>query len=109
MVSHCKKISKKDGLVVFDNASIFYNKYRAFKSWPDIYLESGLKIKECRLNGTLGDHKMGKIIAIENDFIIVGCEHGSIKIITVQPASKKQMNVIDYIRGKRLEVGDDFS
>ncbi len=109
LVSYCKKISKKDGLVIFDNATLFYNKYRAFKSWPDIYLNSGLKIKECLINDLNSLNTSGQIIAIESDYIVVGCEVGSIKIITVQPASKKQMNVIDYIRGKRLEVGDDFS
>jgi len=109
LVSHCKKISKKDGLVVFDNAVQLYNKYRAFKSWPDIYLESGLKIKECKLNDVSSVNETSKILSIEDEFIIVGCSTGSIIIYTVQPASKKQMNVVSYIRGKRLEIGDDFS
>ena len=109
LVSHCKKISKKDGLVMFENANNLYNKYRAFKSWPDIYLESGIKIKECSLNDIDSINNIGEITAIENDYIIVGCKQGSIKINSVQPSSKKQMNVVSYIRGKRLEIGDNFS
>lgn len=109
LVSHCKKISKKDGLVSFINASTLYNKYRAFKSWPDIYLDSGLKIKECNLYDTISTNNIGEILVIEYDFIIVGCKIGSIKINSVQPSSKKQMNVVSYIRGKRLEIGDNFS
>ena len=109
LVSHCKKISKKDGLVSFDNANTVYNKYRAFKTWPDIYLDSGLKIKECIINDKDSVNKIGQILVIEDDYIIVGCSVGSIKIIDVQPSSKKQMNVVSYIRGKRLTVGDDFS
>jgi len=109
LVTHCKKISKKDGLVLFDNASNFYNKYRAFKSWPDIYLDTGIKIKECSLNDSCSRNKSGKILTINSDFIVVGCTVGSIKIKSVQPSSKKQMNVVSYIRGKRLEIGDDFS
>jgi len=109
LVSHCKKISKKDGQVTFNNANTLYNKYRAFKSWPDINLESGLKIKECVLNETNSINNAGEIVSIENDSIIVGCLTGSIKIMSVQPSSKKQMNVVDYIRGKRLEIGDNFS
>jgi methionyl-tRNA formyltransferase len=109
LVSHCKKVSKKDGLINFDNANSVYNKYRAFKTWPDIYLESGLKIKECFLNNIDSFNKNGEILSIENDHIILGCSKGSLKIKDVQPSSKKQMNVVDYIRGKRLEIGDNFS
>lgn len=109
LVSHCKKVKKSDGLVYFENAIEFYNKYRAFKSWPDIYLESLLKIKECVINDDNSQNEAGKILCIEKEYIIVSCVVGTIKIFKVQPASKKQMNVIDYIRGKRLELGDDFS
>ncbi len=109
LVSHCKKISKKDGLVVFENATNLYNKYRAFKSWPDIYLESGIKIKECSLHDTISINNIGEVLVIESDYIIVGCALGSIKINSVQPSSKKQMNVVSYIRGKRFEIGDNFS
>ncbi len=109
LVSHCKKVTKKDGLVDFDDARKFYNKYRAYKSWPDIYLDNGLKIKNCELFEKNSTNKNGEILKIEKSFIIVGCEKGSIKIIDVQPQSKKQMNVVDYIRGARLEVGDSIS
>lgn len=109
LISHCKKISKKDGLIEFDNALDLYNKYRAFKSWPDIFLSSGLKIKECKLNEVFSINKKSKILSIKDDYIIIGCDVGSIIIYTVQPASKKQMNVVSYIRGRRLEIGDDFS
>jgi len=109
LVSICKKISKNDGLVSFENANNLYNKYRAFKSWPDIYLESGLKIKECTLSETNSINENGKILSIEKSSIIIGCTKGTISISSVQPSSKKQMNVVDYIRGKRLEIGDDFS
>ena len=109
LVSICKKISKNDGLVSFENANNLYNKYRAFKSWPDIYLESGLKIKECTLSETNSINENGKILSIEKSSIIIGCTKGTISISSVQPSSKKQMNVVDYIRGKRLERGDDFS
>jgi methionyl-tRNA formyltransferase len=107
LVSHCKKVKKSDGLVDFSNAEEFYSKYRAFKSWPDIYLQSGLKIKECTLEEkTSKNDTAGKILTIEKDSIIVACSIGSMRIYQVQPASKKQMGVGDYIRGKRFELGD---
>ena len=108
-VSHCGKVKKSDGLVDFTNAKNLYNKYRAFKSWPDIYLESGLKIKECELVEFTSSNNAGKILEINKDNIVVACEKGSIKISSIQPPSKKQMLVTDYIRGQRLEVGDTLS
>jgi methionyl-tRNA formyltransferase len=110
LVSHCKKVLKSDGLVSFNDANIFYNKYRAYKTWPDIFLESGLKIKECicdDFNST--NDSSGVILEIGKDFIIVSCLIGAVKILKVQPSSKKAMGVVDYIRGKRLEIGDNFS
>ncbi|MEA3354599.1 MAG: methionyl-tRNA formyltransferase [Campylobacterota bacterium] len=109
LVSHCGKVEKINGKVDFEDAVTLYNKYRAYKSWPDIYLESSLKIKECFLNDADTKNEEGIITAIEKDNIVVGCKKGSIKITQVQPASKKPMNVLDYIRGKRLNIGDSFS
>ncbi len=106
LVSHCGKVKKSDGLVDFSDAKKFYNRYRAYKSWPDIYLESGLKIKECELYEIDSKNKKGAILEIAKEFIITGCKQGSIKIFTLQPPSKKQMNATDYIRGARIVVGD---
>jgi len=109
LVSHCKKVNKKDGIINFNDAKLVYNKYRAYKTWPDIYLENGLKIKTCELLETESVNEPAQILAIEKEYIVVGCEKGTVKIIDVQPQSKKQMNVVDYIRGARLEIGDNIS
>lgn len=106
--SHCKKISKKDGLVSFDDAYTIYNKYRAFTPWPGIYLESGMKLKKVELVEKCAVGKSGLILEINNDNILVSCSKGTIRIYTVQPQSKKEMSVISYINGKRLALEDTF-
>lgn len=105
-VTHCAKVQKSDGLVNFKSAYKLYNAYRAFKSWPDIYLETGLKIKECRLLETTSCNESGKILQITKTTAVIGCQSGTIEIAMVQPASKKQMGIVDYLRGKRLHIGD---
>ena len=107
--THCKKITKKDGEVAFDNASTLYNKYRAFTPWPGVYLASGLKLKKIALQNKDTKNISGKIIAIESNSIVVGCETGSIRVFSVQPQSKKEMDIISYINGKRLAVEDTLS
>ncbi len=107
--THCKKITKKDGEVLFENAQTLYNKYRAFTPWPGVYLESGLKLKQIALEDTKSSNTAGEILKIEEESIVVGCTQGSIRIYKVQPASKKEMDVLSYINGKRVSVADILS
>lgn len=102
----CKKIKKENGLIDFSNAKDIYNKYRAFTPWPGIYLESKMKIKEMFLYDLDSQHISGEIIKIDKDYIVVGCQRGSLKITKLQPPSKKEMRAVDYINGKRLEVSN---
>lgn len=104
-VSYCKKIKKSDGEVNFDDAYKLYLKYKAYHFWPGVFLNSGLKLKEIELIDTKSENSEGEILSIEKDSITVGCTKGSLKIKSVQPASKKAMNATDYIRGQRLETG----
>ncbi len=107
--SYAKKISKSDGEVCFDDASKVYAKYLAFIFWPGIFTKSGLKLKKISLYSTEGEHKEGEIIKILDDTILVSCIKGVLEIAQVQPPSKKAMGVVDYIRGKRLGIGDTLS
>ncbi|MBU0721216.1 methionyl-tRNA formyltransferase [bacterium] len=109
LATHCSKITKADGEVSFDNASALYNKYRAFTPWPGIFLSSGLKLKKIILEEAKSINESAKIIAIDSESIVVGCKEGSIRIFSVQPASKKEMSVLSYINGKRLTLADNLS
>ena len=108
-VSFCGKISKDDGLIKFNNANRIYQKFKAYKYWPGLFLNSQLKIKDCSINEINTSNIQGEILSINNESITVGCTKGSVIIKIVQPASKKQMNVLDYIRGKRLDIGNILS
>lgn len=107
--TYCKKITKADGEVEFNNAQEIFNKYRAFTPWPGIYLKSGLKLKQIELNETQSQNNGGEILNIQKDFIIVGCTQGSIKVYQLQSESKSQMSSISYINGKRLKIADLLS
>ncbi len=109
LASHCKKITKQDGEVTFDDAEDIFNKYRAFTPWPGVYLSSGLKLKEIELLENKSQNESGKILQIDKDAIVVGCKKGSIKISRVQPESKNEMDVLSYINGKRLNLADTLS
>ena len=89
--SHCKKISKSDGLFSFDEeAGQIYNKFRALTPWPGIYLASGLKILSLELSDKSG--KSGEILSVEKDHVVVACKGGAVKIYELQEPSKKPTN-----------------
>jgi len=106
--SYAAKIKKADGLVSFsiNSASEIYTKFRAYDPWPGLFLDSGLKLKD--IEPIKGSGRPNTIIAIEKQSITVACKEGALKVKTVQPSSKKQMNTVDYVRGKRLEVGNSL-
>jgi len=107
--THCSKITKADGEVEFTNAVTLYNKYRAFTPWPGIYLNSGLKLKKITLEAKTSSNAAGKILKVDSDSIVVGCYEGSVRIYTVQAPSKKEIDVLSYINGKRLTLADTLS
>ena len=107
--THCKKITKADGKVTFDDGVTLYNKYRAFTPWPGIFLESGLKLKNIKLVDKTSSNEAGKILSIDKNSITVGCKTGSLRIYSVQAPSKKEVDILSYINGKRLSVSDTLS
>lgn len=109
LASHCKKITKQDGEVAFEDAEKIFKKYRAFTSWPGIYLASGLKLKKIKFLENKSQNESGKILQIEKDAIVVGCKKGTIQVSRVQPESKNEMDILSYINGKRLNLADTLS
>jgi methionyl-tRNA formyltransferase len=104
--SYAKKLTKEDGEISFDSAKKAYKKFLAYYPWPGICTTSGLKIKEVDINEFLSQNIGGKILEILEDYIVLGFKHGSLKIFKVQAPSKNEVSATEYIRGKRLNIGD---
>ena len=104
--SYCKKISKKDGEIRFDNAQNIYNNYRAFEGWPGIYTAKGLKLLEICMSSPDSVNQEAEILDIKEESIIVGCLQGAVEIFRLQPASKRAMDAKSYLRGRGLSIGD---
>jgi len=104
----CKKIKKSDGEVDFADATVIYNKYRAFEGWPGIFAKNGTKFDGIELIDKKKENRAGEILALEADSVIIGCKNGSLKIDTLQPASKKPMSAKAYCLGRGLKVGNSI-
>ena len=106
--SYCKKIKKSEGEIYFDNAEKIYRKYLAFKGWPSIFTKNGIKILEILNFDTQGHFTPAQILKILPKSVIVGCGNGSLEISKIQPPSKNAMDIVPYLLGARLKVGDNL-
>ena len=104
--SFCKKIKKEDGEVDFNSAKKLFSKYKAYSFWPGIFLKSELKLKDIEFVENSSQNIAGEILEIAKDYIVVGCKQGRLKIRTLQAPSKNSINSVEYIKGKRLTIGD---
>ena len=102
----CKKIKKGDGEIDFEDASVIYNKYRAFEGWPGIFTSNGTKIDGLSLIDRTSSNKVSQILSFDDERVVVGCHKGALKIASLQPASKKAMSAKAYCVGRGLKVGD---
>jgi len=105
--TYSPKITKDDGKVDFENSYQIYRKYLAFYYWPGIWTEK-FKLKKIELVDTDSINEKGKILEINKDNIVVGCNKGRLKIYKIQPHSKKEMDILSYLNGQRLKVGDNL-
>lgn len=103
--SHCTKITKSNGLIDFSDAREIYNRYRAYTPWPGIFTESGLKIKEMRLEDENSRGEAGEILSVDKESCVIQCTCGSLRIMRVQAPSKQETSVVDYLNGKRIGCG----
>lgn len=104
--SYCKKIKSGDGLIDFSDARKLFLKYRAYYGWPGIFLENRLKLKELALVENSSQNTPGVITQISKEGAVIGCQKGSLLVKSVQPPNKKSMDIVSYLNGKRLGVGD---
>lgn len=105
--SHCKKIKKEDGEVSFElTADEIMTKFKALTPWPGIFLPSGLKLLDIAVLNEANNAKEGVIDSFDKEGIAVTCKENALFIKRVQPISKGPMRAVDYIRGKRLTIGD---
>jgi len=102
----CKKIKKSDGEVDFEDATLIYNKYRAFEGWPGIFTADGTKLDGLNIVDATSKNSTLEILAFDADSVVVGCSKGALKIESLQPASKKAMSAKAYCVGRGMKVGD---
>ncbi len=79
---------------------------RAFQPFPGARTEHlGNMIKLIKVIPVSMESAPGEI-TIEENTLFIGCGEGSLRILTLQPASKRIMDTADYLRGTSMRTGD---
>lgn len=113
--THTSKILKDDCLINFSkDCDTVHNLVRglspiplSFTHTPDSKLLKVVKTEICERKSQ--NEKVGEVISLDNGKIRVACNTGSINILTVLPEGKGRMSAADFIRGRKINVGDILS
>ncbi len=111
--THAAKIEKADCEIDFSrSAKEIHDLVRglspiplAFTHTPDGKL---LKVVETRLADNNSSEAAGTVISVD-DGIIVSCGDGTLKITRLLPEGKGRMSACDFVRGRKIKVGDILS
>jgi methionyl-tRNA formyltransferase len=108
LASPAPKVSSETRLLHFDqSAETCHNRVRAFAPTPGAYTyRNGALLKILLTRTVAGEGVPGSIIHISEDSFTVACQEGALEVISIQPESKKAMDVASYLRGHPIEVGE---
>ncbi len=102
-------IDKTTGYIDFSmSAQEIYNLVRALNSYPYAStLYQGTRFKVIAAKVVSGDFggKIGEILDVTKDGILVKCADFALLITDVQFEGKKNMPVSEYIKGNKIEIG----
>jgi methionyl-tRNA formyltransferase len=113
LATYAAKIEKADCVLDFSkNAKALHDQIRGLSPFPLSFTRTPdgklLKVLESRVGNKKSPDgaEFGTVLALE-DTIIVACGEGTtIELLRVLPEGKGRMSAADYIRGRRLCIGD---
>ena len=109
--TYAAKITKEDCVIDFSlDAQTIHNQIRGLSPIPLAFTHTPdgkmLKVVEARLCDCNGEGvAAGQVISLD-DGIAVACGKGCIRITKVLPEGKSRMSANDFIRGRKVSLGD---
>lgn len=104
--TYCRKISREDGLIKVkeETADEIVRKIRAYTPWPGCYLMwNGKRLKIIMARVDNGEQKISSGITkkLNGDLLAIGTANGTLLPLRVQPESKREMSIEEFVRGQR--------
>lgn len=111
LATYARKVEKEDCRVDFSlDAKIVSARIRGVTPIPGAFTRHGGKmLKIGKVRAVEGKGRAGEVIATDGigvGSITVACKSGAIRILQVIPEGKGKMSAGDYVRGRKIAVGD---
>jgi len=110
--NYAPMITKENTRIDFTkSAKEVRNLVRAMNPFPGAYTELGgkkVKIFSCEITDIKAETP-GKIVKVCDDCFCISCADVAVKVCTLQLEGKKRMCASDFLKGKKLSVGDIFN
>lgn len=97
------------------SAKQIYNQVRGLSPWSGgftLWNEELLKVWQCRIGNDRAlapDIVPGTVLTVSDEGIEVATGSGTLLLTEIQPAGKKALDVVQFNRGSKLEVGTVFA
>ncbi len=111
LATYAAKITKEDARLDFsEDAWTVHNRIRGLSPFPLSFTHTPdgklLKVTAAKLADRHTPHEVpGRVLSVENG-ITVACARGAVTLLGVLPEGKPRMAAADFIRGRKISVGD---
>ncbi len=119
LVTHVRKLSKLDGLVPWSKSAVEIEHHvRGMQPWPGPFShlhqsdKPSLRLQILSVKAVeiaSGPQLPGTVIGVTAQDFTVRCGTGAVTILTLQPDGKRAMPTSDFLRGRKVAVGDTLS
>lgn len=108
--THCSMIAKEDGKISFAKTAAELDCFvRGMSPWPSAYTEyDGKKLKVFKVEKVDDElsHKVGEVVfADAKNGLVVQAKDGLVRLKDIQLEGAKRMSDIDFLRGRKIEIG----
>lgn len=117
LVTQAPRLQKQQGNLSWDqSAQQLFNQIRAFQPWPGSFThwlpQAGKPVRLIIHAASVRDEapgvEPGTVMSVDKSGVAVATADGQLVLQEVQPAGKKPMGIAEFLRGRKVEVGDRF-
>jgi len=118
LATYAHKLTKEEAQIIWQHSAMEIERLiRAFNPWPVAYTklnDKPLRIWQAQVlssESTANNDQIGTVISSEKKGIDIQCGKGVLRILKLQPAGSKAMDVTSFMNGhaKQLSVGTRFN
>ena len=110
LATYAAKIEKADCVLDFSRtARQLHDQIRGMSPFPLAFTRlpggSMLKVTESRVADEDSQGECGKVVSLDEG-IVVQCGKGKLRLVGVLPEGKGRMKAVDFVRGRKIAIGD---